>query len=85
MEAMSEPREPDLTPWGYVEPFAIVKQAGHFLYAITIHDGVFRWEPGGGGAWWAWGRKRAERKAKRLLRKHNLRQQRDKAATRVTL
>jgi hypothetical protein len=55
------------------KPYATVEQCSRWLYRVAVHDGISRWGPN--GFWWTVrGRKRAMRKAKRVLADYNQRQ-----------
>lgn len=51
------------------EPYAEVKRYGEFTYTVKIIDGFMAYGPDG-GHWFVLGRKRAERKAERELRRY---------------
>jgi len=51
-------------------PYAEVKQVGRITYRIVIRDGISQCGPGFMGVvlgWRVWGRKRAERMARKVL------------------
>lgn len=48
------------------EPHAEITRTGRFMHHIVIHDGLVQIAPDG-IAWFAFGAKRAERKARRVL------------------
>ena len=61
-------------------PFAEVKQVGWFTYRIVIRDGLSTCGPGFMGVvlgWRVWGRKRADRKARKVLAKYRAEQTRE--------
>jgi hypothetical protein len=79
-EALTEvppatPAEPE--PGAYLNddeaPRAEIEQTGRWTYRITVHHGMIQWGLDGVG-WTAFGRKRAERKARKVLRKYLQRQ-----------
>ena len=64
------------------EPYAEIEQVGRWMHRITVHDGITMWALDGIG-WHVLGRDRAERKARRLLAKYALKQQRSEQSWRV--
>lgn len=48
------------------EAHAEIRQVGRWTYRVSIHDGCLVYGPDGYG-WRVWGRRRAERKARREL------------------
>ena len=54
-------------------PCAEIEQTGRWTYTVTVHHGMIQWGPNGAG-WIVFGRKWAERKARKVLRQYLQRQ-----------
>lgn len=68
-----------------VEPFAEVEQTGRWTYRVRVLDGMTCWAPDGMSGWYVLGRRRAHRKAARVLRRYLTMQQRKANVERVVL
>lgn len=64
----NEPKPPPDKSWmkPHGPPEARIERTGRWKYYVTVHHGITTWGPGGRG-WAVLGRRRAERKARRLL------------------
>lgn len=65
------------------EPHAGITRVGRFSRHIVIHDGLVQVGPGG-GAWFALGAARAERKARKVLARYLKSKQRRADPTLIT-
>lgn len=57
------------------QPRAEIRQIGRWTYRVSVHHGVTVWGPNG-CCWHVYGRRRAERKARRVLTSYLRMQQR---------
>lgn len=51
------------------EPVAVIERAGRWTYRVYVQHDICRWGPDGYG-WHVFGRKHAERKARKVLAKY---------------
>jgi len=65
-------------------PEARIRRAGRWTYYVEVHHGMIQWGPNGSG-WFVLGRRRAERKARRLLAAYVREMGRDRDVHIVTL
>lgn len=63
------------------QPYAEITRMGRWLHSISIHHGMVEVRKEGG--WFAFGQRRAERKAARVLRRYLLAEQRRQNPIRV--
>lgn len=66
------------------QPYAEVEQVGRWTYRVKVRDGMLTWGPDGHG-WHVFGRRRAHRKAERVLRRYLQGQERKANVEKVTL
>lgn len=62
-------------------PHAVVLQTGRWTYRVYVADGISQWGRDGYG-WTVWGRRRAERKGRKVLARY-LREQAERAERRA--
>lgn len=63
------------------DPHAVVLQTGRWTYRVYVADGISQWGPDGYG-WIVWGRRRAERKGRKVLARY-LREQAERVERRA--
>lgn len=64
------------------EPRAVVQRIGRWTYTVSVQHGLIQWGPNGGG-WLVLGRKRAMRKASKVLARYRQRMERREDITAV--
>lgn len=77
---LDELRAQQLSP----QPRAEIRQIGRWTYRVSVHHGVTVWGPNG-CCWHVYGRRRAERKARRVLASYLRMQQRGAQTAAVTV
>lgn len=80
---MSEPKPPPAWLDNLPEPRAEITRAGRWTYRVVVKEGIGQWGPNGYG-WTVLGRRRAERKAAKVLARYQREQERQRDVTIVT-
>ncbi len=80
---MSAPKVPPGWLDDLPKPRAEITRTGRWTYRVVVKDRLTQWGPNGYG-WTILGRRRAEKKAIRVLAKYRREQQREKDVTIVT-